>query len=335
MKENQEMTERENILRLFRGEKPFWFPETNRSMLWVCGKSLDDLERPHYESGKDWFGIQWELQEAMGNVGVTHPDPQQKPILEDIADWKEVVVFPDLEEVDWKKIGKEVAESYKTLNGRLPYFMLEHGAFERLTLLMGVEEALVALLEDPESCREYAEAMADFKIRVFDKILELAPYEMVMYQDDIGSGHGPLMSVDTYCEIFKEPLRRVIEHVHEKGLLFGYHSCGRMEAFMEDLLELGIDLVDPVQVCNDQATFVEKYGNRVVIHSGINNQEIIEIFEPEEEKLRGEVRRAVDMFGPTGRYIFKVTPTKMSKNGVNTQEIMYDEFDRYTEKYYE
>lgn len=333
MKEKQIITERENVLRLFRGEKPLWFPETGRSMLWVHGKSLDDLERPHYESGTDWFGVRWQLQESMGTVGVTHPDMRQAPILEAAAEWK-TVVFPDLDKVDWNKIGEEVAQNQKNLNGRLPYFMLEHGAFERLTLLMGFEGALVALLEEPEACREYAEAMANFKIQVFDRILELAPYELVMYQDDIGSGHGPFMSVETYREIFKEPLRRVIEHVHSKGLLFGYHSCGKMEAFMDDLLELGIDLVDPVQVCNDQASFVEKYGSRVVIHSGINNQEVTDIFEPQEEMLRNEVRRGVDLFGPTGRYIYKVSSTQMAQNGLDVRKILYDEFDRYTKNYY-
>ena len=200
---------------------------------------------------------------------------------------------------------------------------------------MGFENALVALIEDPESCREFAEAMTDFKIAIFDRLMEIYPYELIIYQDDVGCENGPIMSLDAYKEIFKAPLKRLIDHVHSKGIYFGYHSCGKMEAFMDDWLELGIDYVNPVQTCNDQLEFARKYGDKLVIEGGINNQDITDVFEPNEEALRQEIRRAVDVFGPYGRYVLRVVDVSMATNGVDVQGILYDEFDKYTKGYYE
>lgn len=327
------MTERDNLLRIFRGETPAWLPEASRSMTWI-GKPTMDLERPHTEEGTDWFGVHWLPQSALGGV-VTHPDISQKPVLDDVTLWREQVHFPDLDAIDWEAFRQEVASELEALNGKLPFFMLEHGALERLTLLMGFEDALVALIEEPEACREFAEAMADYKIAMFDRIYSLAPYDLVIYQDDIGTTASPMLSLQSYRDIFKEPLRRVADHVHAAGCLFGYHSCGRMEAFMDDLLEIGIDMINPVQTCNDQVAFKQKYGDRVVIHGGINNQEITDIPEPEEQAVRAELRRAVDTLAPGGRFILEIRRQKMASNGLDVPAILHDEFDRYTANYYQ
>jgi hypothetical protein len=191
--------------------------------------------------------------------------------------------FPDLDAVDWEAYSRDINKDMARLEDKMRFFMLEHGVWERLTLLMGFENALLSLLLEPEACREYAEAMADFKIALFDRIVALAPFDMVVYQDDLGSTKAPLMSVNTYRDIFKEPERRIADHVHSKGLYFGYHSCGRMEKFMDDLIDIGIDMINPIQTWNDQIRLKAEYGKKVVFHGGLNNQEITDIPEPNEK----------------------------------------------------
>lgn len=326
------MTERENVLRLFRGEMPEWLPESGTCLL-CAGKLLMDIERPHNKEGYDWFGVHWLEQQAMGGV-VTHPDVTHPYVLEDVTKWKEVIKFPDLEQIDWDAYKADLEKDFANLNGRMPFFMMEHGIWERLTLLMGFENALVALLVEPEACREYAEAMADFKIALFDKIIELAPFDMVLYQDDLGSTKGALMSLETYRDIFKEPVRRICQHVQSKGVLFGHHSCGRMEMFMDDLLDIGVDLVNPIQTWNNQSELKQKYGDKVVLYGGLNNQEITDILEPEENALRAELRRAVDTLAPGGRFILEVRRAVVSTNGVNAPAILMDEYEKYGRDFY-
>lgn len=326
------MTERENILRMFEGKEPCWLPLSPRAMMCV-GKKLPDIERPHSAEGWDWFGVHWLPQRALGRV-ITHPDVTQPPVVSDITRWKEQIKFPDLDALDWDMYRRDVDEDARLLNGRLSFIRLENGVWERMTLLMGFENALAALLLEPEACREYAEAMADFRIRFHDRLLDLYPYDLAIYMEDLGSAKGPLMSPATYRDIFKEPVRRILSHIKAKGSHVGFHSCGRMEAFIDDLTDMGAELINPVQIWNDQAALKEKYGSRLIFYGGLNNQQITEIEYPEEDKLRAEARRAVETLGRGGGYIVEMRSGNMALNGVNVPAILYDELDRCTKGLY-
>lgn len=326
------MTERENILRMFQGKPPCWLPLSSKAMMAV-GKLIPDMERPHSAEGYDWFGVHWLPQHALGRV-ITHPDTRQTPVLSDITRWREQIRFPDLDAIDWDMYRRDVEEDAKKLNGRLPFIRLENGVWERMTLLMGFENALAALLEEPEACREYAEAMADFRIRLHDRLLDLYPYDLAIYMEDLGSAKGPLMSPETYREIFKEPVRRVLSHIKAKGPHVGFHSCGRMEAFVEDLVDMGAELINPVQVWNDQAALKARFGDRLIFYGGLNNQQITEIDYPDEEKVRAEARRVVEALGRGGGLIIEMRNGNSTLNGVNVPAILYDEFARCTRGLY-
>lgn len=326
------MTERENILRMFEGKKPCWLPLGPKSMHYVGGRVLPDLERPHEQEGYDWFGVHWLPQNAIGRV-ITHPDVRQEPILKDITRWREEVKFPDLDALDWEGLQKAVDADAPNAEGKFTFIRLENCIWERITLLMGFENALIALLTEPEACRELAEALADFRIRFHDRLLDLYPYDLAMYMEDLGSAKGPLMSLDTYREIFKEPVTRVLKHLKDRGCHVGFHSCGNMEIFVGDLIEMGAELINPVQVWNNQVELKARYGDKIIFYGGLNNQQITEIEYPDEEAVRADARRAVDALGPDG-FIVEMRNSNMSKNGVNVPAVLYDEFAKYTKDLY-
>jgi len=325
--------ERENILKLFRHEIPDWLPESSLSMIFP-GKALGDLERPHFHDGYDWFGVHWRAQQELGGI-ITYPDHTQPPVLKKISDWESIDLFPDLNQVDWTYMKEEISADVSAHPDRLVFSMVEHGMFERMTLLMGFENAMIALMDDPSSCKAYAEAFADFKIKVIDQILGVYPYDMLLYQDDLGSMQGPLIAPQTYRDVFKDATHRIGKHIQDCGVIWGYHSCGRMEAFMDDLIECGIELLNPIQTCNDQHRIKQKYGDRLVLYGGLNNQEITDVTNPEEAKIRAEIRRVVDTLAPGGGYILQIRQMAVSTNGVNSVEIQNDEYRRYARDYYQ
>lgn len=326
------MTERENILRMFQGKEPCWLPLGPKSMYCV-GKLIADIERPHIQEGYDWFGVHWLPQKAFGRV-ITHPDVNQVPIIKDITNWRAELKFPDIDALDWDTFQKDVEEDAKNINGRLSFIRLENGLWERLTLLMGFENALVALLLEPDACREYAEAMADFKIRLHDRLLDLYPYDLAIYMEDLGSTNGPLMSLETYRYIFKEPVRRVLSHIKAKGPHVGFHSCGRMEMFVQDIIDMGAELLNPVQTWNDQVALKKRFGKQIIFYGGLNNQQITEVAYPEEDKIRGEVQRVVDALAHGGGLIIEMRDRNTALNGIDVPAILYDEFQKYTQGLY-
>ena len=327
------MTERENILRMFEGKKPNWLPLGPKAMYSVAGKLLADIERPHSAEGTDWYGVHWLPQKALGRI-ITHPDVRQNPVLSDITKWREQVHFPRLDDLDWDRFKRAADEDAKNADGLFTYIRFENCIWERLTLLMGFENALAALLEEPEACQEFSEAQADFRIEFHDRLLDLYPYDLAIYMEDLGSAGGPLMSVDTYREIFKKPAKRVLDHIRSRGVHVGFHSCGKMEAFVGDLVDMGVELINPFQVWNDQKRLLKEYGDKVIFYGGMNNQQITEIAYPKEEEVRKEVRRVVDELAPSGRLIVEMGTRNGAENGVDVPGIMYDEFEKYGKKLY-
>lgn len=326
------MTERENILRMFDGLPPKWLPIGPRSMYQV-GKLVPELFRPHDKEGYDWFGVHWLPQNELGRV-ITHPDIRQKPVLEDVTRWREEIVFPDLDSIDWDALASDIEKDKENLGGRLSFLRFENGLWERLTMLMGFENALASLALEPDACREYAETMADFDIRVLERLLDLYPYDLTIYMDDLGSSKGPLMSPDTYRYIFKEPTRRVLAYIKSRGSHVGFHSCGRMEAFVGDLVEIGVEVLNPVQVWNDQARLKREYGDKLIFYGGLDNQHITEIAYPEEEKVRAEARRAALTLGPGGGYIVEMRERNTCKNGLDVSGILYRELELCSKELY-
>jgi uroporphyrinogen-III decarboxylase len=259
-----------------------------------------EWEKPQTKEGYDWFGTHWLPVAATANL--THPDPGQAPILKDISDWEAEVRFPDPEQKDWATVGAQMREQMSGDGDVLYVVMLEHGAFERLTLLMGFENALMALYTDTESCRRFAEAMADFKISIIDRLIEAAPIDAVDYHDDMADSQNLFMAPEKWRAIFRDANKRIVDHVHEKGLLFIYHSCGRIETLADDLASLGIDALNVIQACNDQPRVKREIGDRVSLICGLDNQRYMDIEHPDESDLRAEVRRTIDVFAPGGRF---------------------------------
>ena len=325
------MTERENLLKVFHRETPAWLPLCSESMLMAGGTFLD-MERPHAGSGIDWFGCKWAGQNEMG--GIAHPDTLKAPVVTDITKWREQAVLPNLDALDWQAYETMVQKDVLSLSGRMLEQRLEHTIWERLILLMGFENALEALLLEPEACMEYANAMADFRIDLLRRIMSLAQYELITYMDDYCSIAGPLMSLDTWRAIFKEPIRRIGKEIHRLGALFAIHCCGKCEMLVEDFIEIGADVIDPLQTCNNQEMIKKNFGELVVFQGGLNNQAVTQVSYPEESAVRAEMRRAIDTLAPGGGYIIKIQDLSCAKNGLDVKSILIDEYNRYGKNYY-
>ena len=97
------MTPKENFRKFFQHERGEWFPSffTDANLaVFITGM---DERAPRNQSGKDFFGCTW-VFDPVGNAAV--PDTSVPPILDDICDWREKVVFPDLDAVDWEESAK-------------------------------------------------------------------------------------------------------------------------------------------------------------------------------------------------------------------------------------
>ena len=330
------MTPRENALIAYHHGTPAWIPNFFTDI--SCFQACPQMERyPGHTHGKDYFGVDWTFVPEMG---APMPTPGQI-LFDDIADWKEYVKFPDLEAIDWEKQAdidthtdmvayaagaglvplKDGASVYD--EPKLLVCMVINGMFERMHALMGMENALCALITDPESCKEYFHAMADYKIAYFKKIAQYYKVDVINAHDDYGTNDRLFMNIDLWRELIKPELKRIVDATHELGILYQHHSCGHIEPLIEDFIEIGIDAVDTWQAsCNPNLKELKaKYGSQITFCGGFDNMNVLDRDDATKEEIQAEYVRAVDALAPGGSYViypigagFKFIPAFLEKH---------------------
>ena len=141
-------------------------------------------------------------------------------VLEDIADWREVVKFPDLDAWDWEKAIEidKVAEWDR--ENKIVTVTILNGPWERMNQLMGFENALCAFLEDPEETHAFLEAMCEYKCKLIDYIAEWYKPDVIMCHDDWGTQNGPFFHPDTWREFIKPVTKKIVDKVHSYGIAY-------------------------------------------------------------------------------------------------------------------
>ena len=137
--------------------------------------------------------------------------------------------------------------------------------FERSWYLRGLEDLLTDLLVAPELAHEFFERTAAFQQHAAEQFAR-AGVDIVITGDDIAGQQGLLMRLELWREFLKPRLAataRAVKRIKADAFVF-YHSDGNVEAVIPDLIDLGIDILNPVQPeCMDPAAIKRRYGQRL------------------------------------------------------------------------
>ena len=190
----KEMTPKERALAFFRHEPTDALP-TDDGIFVLFNPETYAERPPHTTGGTDWFGVQWKYEASVDAIA---PDHTQDPILEDICDWREVVKFPDLDAWDWSRVEEIDHISEIDRENKVFEMMFVNGPFERLHMLMGFENALCALLTDPEEVEAFLNAFMEWKLRLMEKVIEIYKPDVLMFHDDWGTQNNMFFSPDIW-----------------------------------------------------------------------------------------------------------------------------------------
>jgi uroporphyrinogen decarboxylase len=172
--------------------------------------------------------------------------------------------------------------------------------------LRGYAEWLMDLIERPGFAEALLDAAADFHVEVTTRALnEAAPFvDVVCFGDDIGTQQRPLMRPDLYRRLVKPRHRRIIDAIKRFGKPLIYHSCGAIYALLPDLVDLGIDALNPVQVSAagmDTVRLKREFGSSLTFWGGVDTQAVLS--RGTVEDVRSEVRRRIDDLAAGGGYV--------------------------------
>lgn len=294
------MTERENIEIALNGGIPEHTP-----VFWAGGQLMISsviCNCPAFgtKEGYDWWGVHWTATDNTG--GMFTPTVGYPPVLTDITKWREQVKFPDISNIDWEAAAKRDTARLDP-NKLTDFYGLGNGLFERLHFLMGFEEAMYALMEEPEECAALVSAIADFYIQIIEKVGKYYKPDYFTLLDDYAHKNGGLISPAMFREIIKPSLKRIVEAVEANGMKYIQHCCGQEQLFLDDFHDIGIRRIDPCQPCNDLPAMKKKYPDMGFM-GGLDLQGVVDVPDVTEQQLRDEVDRCIREYGKTmGSYV--------------------------------
>ncbi len=212
----------------------------------------DDLK--YLDDGDYWaFYDQWGSKMRMPKVGSHYFDWFEFPI-NDIS-------IEGLKDYKWPE--PDTDESYLKLRDRAKYLyentdyalagtpVFGGGIFEQPSRMMGMENFLMSLASNEASADTVMSRILDIYIECCNCYLDLLGgyLQVFVYWNDIAGQHGPLISPDTYRRLIKPKDRKLFEAVKKKSdAKIFYHLCGAYRYFVPDPIEIGVDILNPVQV---------------------------------------------------------------------------------------
>lgn len=167
---------------------------------------------------------------------------------------------------------------------------------------IGTERMLIAIAEDPEWCSDLFNHFLDTCLGLWEQVLDAGyQFDEIFWPDDMGYKQHTFFSLETWREILKPVQARAIEWAHSHGMYAHLHSCGYVEPFIPELVELGLDALNPLEVKAgmDPLKLKREWGNKLVLHGGMNA-----VLYEHMDQMEAEMRRLLPALKENGGYIF-------------------------------
>jgi uroporphyrinogen decarboxylase len=245
----------------------------------------------------DEWGTRW--AHAAGGVGAT-------PVGVPLRDWSNLDAYLAHGIPDPLEAGR--------LDGALPALRL-HGAakyfdgkanlalFERLHCLHGMEQTLEDLYEAPREIERLLDALTEYFVGLIQAWASLPNVDAIYLTDDWGTQQALMIAPRMWRRFFAARYRRLCDEAHRRGLSIIFHSCGNIFEIIGDLIDAGVDVVNPLQPeALDLRRVAAEFGGKVAFWGGLSDQDVA-VMTP--AQVRDEVHRAIDTLGaPFGnRYV--------------------------------
>jgi hypothetical protein len=205
--------------------------------------------------------------------------------------------------------------------------------FERLWSMMGMEETLVNFYTCPDAMHRLIRAVCDFHKGQIRNAAAQASLDGWFTSDDIGQQTGTFFSVEIFNEFFKPYYKELVDEAHRHGMHYWLHTCGNVEAFMPGFVEIGLDVIHPIQKYTmDERNMAREWGGKICFWAGFDVQQTLPYGTAED--VRREVRFMIDTYGrPDGGLMLTAGNGVTPDNPPENIEALFEESFAYGTDY--
>ena len=181
----------------------------------------------------------------------------------------------------------EMHRGSKYLLGRIGLLL-----YERLNGLRGVENVLTDLYTNETELRRLCDSIAAYDMQMIRLWAGLGA-DGLFLTEDWGMQSGLMISPQMWRRIFKPYYARMIDEAHKLGLDVMLHSCGNVMDIVGDFIDIGLDVLDPIQpTAMDITEVARRFGGHISFLGAINAREMLSTYRP--QQVKDMVRRTID-----------------------------------------
>lgn len=174
--------------------------------------------------------------------------------------------------------------------------------FEKANAIRGIENFLADLAGNPRFAQKLLNRIIEKNMVMLEHFLAVPEIDGLLLGSDWGTQLDLIMSPDTWENMIRMGEQREYDLIHDYGKDVWVHSCGNIEKVIPSLIEMGLDVLNPVQPeAMDLDRLKGTYGDRLAFWGGISTQRVLPFGTADE--VRKEVRRVRDLMSKDGGYI--------------------------------
>ena len=196
---------------------------------------------------------------------------------------------------------------------------------ELYQILRGYENSMLDLVANPDFAHSLIEKMTEVHLVNLKMYLQaVSKYiQIIQMGDDLGMQSGPQISLDLYRDFIKPAHKKIYQYVKQNSELYLFlHSCGSIYDFIPDLIDTGVEIINPVQFTAanmDSKRLKEEFGDKITFWGGgVDTQNTLPFASPAE--VAEEVKRQMEIFSPGGGFVF--TPVHNIQANVPVENII-------------
>lgn len=234
----------------------------------------------------------------------------------------ESYAWPSCDSNDYSTIGRQIEE----VSGRAILYGFSD-IWERAALVVGLENMMVQMAENPAFAHYLVRKFTDYYKEDWRRAIEASggKIDIMLQLTDLGTQIAPLMSPDMFREFIKPYAKELFDVAKAAGVHCMFHSCGSCISFIPDLIEIGMDILNPIQVSAknmDPLRLKREFGSTIAFHGAIDEQKTLSVAQPEE--VRAEVLEAKRILGEGGGYILCSTHLLQDDTTIENILALYD-----------
>lgn len=263
------LTKRQNLMETIKGGNPDRFVKQYEFMHFIMETPGGTFPQPGQTIKNEW-GITFTWPE--GQIGGFPVHDEEHKVLKDITEWRKYVKAPAIPTSEEAWVAAVEHANSVDRNEEFVTIFVAPGVFEMCHHLMSMEDALMALYEEPELMHELIDYLTEHELAYAKALIDHLHPDCIFHHDDWGGQKSSFISPAMFEEFYLPAYKKIYGFYKDNGVeLLIHHSDSYAANLVPFMLEMGVDIWQGVMTTNNTPELIKKYGGQLSFMGDIDS----------------------------------------------------------------